>query len=490
MTSASEGTRDKRMAVLAKHSSEGAGKPEPASAGKCGPSDPRHSEGEAGHNARGGGKTREGRVLESASTKLQRITEMAKRDAGFVFTNLMHLVDEPFLWEAHSRVRKDGASGVDGETAESYAEALGQNIRNLHARMKSGRYKAPPVKRGWVPKDGDELRPIGIPAFEDKIVQRAVAMLLGAIYEVDFVDASYGFRPGRSAHDALEALRRKCYETEVETIIDADIKGYFDAIDHNHLMSFLKRRVNDGVLLRFVGKWLKAGVLDGEEWFRPETGSPQGGVISPVLANIYLHSVLDTWYRDEVRPVMAGRSFLIRFADDFVLGFEKASDAERVMKVLPKRFARFGLTIHPEKTRCVRFIPCGGKDGGPGSFDFLGFTHFWGRSRKGNWVIKRRTSKKRASRAMTRIWEWCKEHLHDPLPDQWQALTSKLRGHYQYYGIIGNYKALEVTYEHAMDTWRYWTNRRNSKNLKSALRFKDTILSRHPLPKPRIMKAV
>lgn len=488
MTSESEGMRDSRMAVLAKNSSEC---PQgQASAGKCVPNDPRHSEGEVGHNARSGRKAQEGRVLESVSTKLQRITEMAKRDAGFVFTNLMHQIDEVFLWEAHRLIRKDGASGVDGETAEDYAKDLSGNIRRLHRRMKSGGYKAPPVKRAWVPKDDNELRPIGIPAFEDKIVQKSVAMVLGAIYEVDFLNCSHGFRPERSAHGALSALRQSCFDIDVTMLIDADIQGYFDAIDHEKLIEILSKRVKDGTLLRFIGKWLKAGVMENAQITYMETGTPQGGIISPLLANIYLHEVLDKWFEEEVRPVMYGRCFLIRYADDFVIGFANIQDAKRVMDVLGKRFSKYGLTIHPDKTRCLRFERPRGDDQDRESFDFLGFTHYWGKSRKGNWIIKRRTGKKRQCRAIKRIRQWCKEHMHDPLVDQWKTLVSKLRGHYQYYGIIGNYKQMELYYEKVEHCWRGSLNRRNTMNLRSAQSFRDTILKRYPLPIPRIMKSV
>jgi group II intron reverse transcriptase/maturase len=415
---------------------------------------------------------------------------MARRDAGFVFTNLMHLIDEVFLWEAHRRIRKDGASGVDGETAQSYAEELGANLRKLHRRMKSGRYRAPPVKRGWIPKEDGTHRPIGIPAFEDKIVQKAVSMLLEAIYEEDFEEVSYGFRRGRSAHDALVGLRQSCYDVSVSHVIDADIQGYFDAIDHKQLMQFLKNRINDGTLLRFIGKWLKAGVLAGEQIIHPESGTPQGGIISPILSNLYLHEVLDRWIAEWVKPVMKGKVFLIRYADDFVLGFQREDDASRVMKVLPKRFAKYGLTIHPDKTRCLKFQKPVGRDNEGDSFDFLGFTHYWGKSRRGNWTIKRRTCKGRQRRAMSGIWQWCKEHLHQPVSWQWQTLRSKLRGHYHYYGIIGNYKQLEVYYEHAIGSWRFWLNRRNSKHGRSVARSKATILKAHPLPSPRIMKSV
>jgi len=339
-----------------------------------------------------------------------------------------------FLWEAHRLIRKDGASGVDGETAGDYAKDLSGNIRELYQRMKSGRYKAPPVKRAWIPKDDNELRPIGIPAFEDKIVQKSVAMVLGAIYEVDFLNCSHGFRPERSAHGALSALRQSCFDIDVTMLIDADIQGYFDAIDHEKLIEILSKRVKDGTILRFIGKWLKAGVMENAQITYMETGTPQGGIISPLLANIYLHEVLDEWFEEEVRPVMYGRCFLIRYADDFVIGFANIQDAKRVMDVLGKRFSKYGLTIHPDKTRCLRFDHPRGDDEDRESFDFLGFTHYWGKSRKGNWIIKRRTGKKRQCRAIKRIRQWCKEHMHDPLVDQWKTLVSKLRGHYQYHG--------------------------------------------------------
>ena len=477
------------MAVLAKHSSEG--RPEGGRQARGSEAQAtRGSESEAGHNKRGSGTTREGRVLESVSTKLHRITEQAKRDSGFVFTNLMHLIDEPFLWEAHRLIRKDGASGVDGVTGRGYAEELEGNLRKLHERMRGGGYKAPPVKRSWVPKDGGERRPIGITAFEDKIVQKAVTMILEAIYEVDFHDVSYGFRPRRSAHGALKALRSNCYRVEVTELIDADIQGYFDTIKHEHLREFLQRRINDGALLRFINKWLRAGVMDGERLCYPKEGTPQGAVISPILANIYLHEVLDRWFQEQVKPVMYGNCFLIRYGDDFVLGFERPEDAQRVMKVLAKRFAKYGLGIHPKKTRRICFRPPENRGNGGESFDFLGFTHYWSRSRKGNWVIKRRTSKKRQRRALTRIWRWCRQQMHEPVREQWQRLVSKLRGHYNYYGIIGNYKQLEVYYEKVLEAWRFWLNRRSSKGQRSAERFQSTILRDCPLPSPRIMHQV
>lgn len=476
------------MAVLAERSTDGPDEGPQARGSEVQAT--RDREGEAGHSVRGSGHTWEGRVPESVSTKLHRITEQARRDPGFVFTNLMHLVDEVFLWEAHRQIRKGGATGVDGVTAEEYAKDLAGNLRRLHQTLRSGRYKAPPVKRGWVPKDDGKQRPIGITAFEDKIVQRAGAMILGAIYEVDFSDGSYGFRPGRSAHQALQALRQKCLWLGTVVVIDADIRGYFDTINHRHLREMLRRRINDGALLRLINRWLKAGVMEGERLSHPRDGTPQGGVISPVLANIYLHEVLDRWFQEEVQPRLDGRSFFVRYADDFILGFANDADARRVMAVLPKRFGRFALTVHPDKTRRLRFGPPGnGEDRETGSFDFLGFTHYWGQTRGGGWTIKRRTSRKRLTRSMKRAWQWCRENLHEPIRWQWKTLVGKLRGHYNYYGIRGNYKQMEALYEHACASWRHWLNRRSSKGRRSSAAF-DKLLESWPLPLPRIVHAV
>ena len=292
--------------------------------------------------------------------------------------------------------------GVDGQTAEDYAVDLEGNLQSLLDRAKSGTYKAPPVRRAYIPKAGSpgETRPLGIPTFEDKVLQRAVVMVLEPLYEQDFLDCSYGFRPGRSAHQALDALWHKTMAMGGGWILDVDIRKFFDTIDHGHLRAFLKRRVRDGVLLRLIGKWLNAGVLEDGCITHPETGNPQGGVISPMLSNLFLHYVLDEWFEQEVRPRLKGQSFLIRYADDFVMGFSHEEDARRVLAVLPKRFAKYGLTIHPDKTRLVPFErpdrgpkqPDTNRREPPGTFDLLGFTHFWSRSLRGNWVVKRKTS--------------------------------------------------------------------------------------------------
>jgi group II intron reverse transcriptase/maturase len=341
------------------------------------------------------GKMAETPSLETTLTKQLRIAKLARESPGKALTTLAHHIDINWMKEAYQRTRKDGATGVDGQTAEQYAANLEDNLRSLLDRAKSGTYRAPPVRRVHIPKgSGPETRPIGIPTFEDKVLQRAVAMVLEAIYEQDFLDCSYGFRPRRSAHQALEALRDELMAMGGGWVLEIDIRKFFDTLDHEHLREILRRRVLDGVLLRLIGKWLNAGVLEDGSITYPDLGSPQGGVISPILANIYLHEVLDTWFVREVQPRLSGRAHLVRFADDAVLVFANEQDARKVMDVLPKRFGKYGLTLHPEKTRLVEFRrpklwpPSGGSGSGPGTFDFLGFTHFWCKSRTGKWVVK------------------------------------------------------------------------------------------------------
>jgi group II intron reverse transcriptase/maturase len=423
----------------------------------------------------------------TVSTKLQWIAESAVREPTRVFTTLAHLIDIDVLKEAFHRTRKDGAPGVDGVTAEEYAENLDENLQNLHERLRTGRYKAPPVKRAWLDKDDGGQRPIGMPGFEDKIVQRAVAMILGAVYEQEFETFSHGFREGHSQHQALSELREKCRESGVAWIVDADVAGFFDNLDHNLLLKIIKKRVNDGAILRLIGKWLNAGVMEGTTLIHPETGTPQGGVISPVLSNIFLHHVLDRWYVRDVKPRI-GRSFLIRFADDFLIGCEQEDDARRVMAALPKRFARFKLTIHPTKTALIRFQRPG-KNKESGTFDFLGFTHFWAKTRQGYWVIKRKTAKKRLRRAMKSLWQWCRDHRHENLMEQYKTLCAKLLGHYQYYGIRSNFKMLEVVFEHVENAWRRWLSRRSRESFIPWEVF-ERLRKVFPLPKPRIYHAI
>jgi RNA-directed DNA polymerase len=426
------------------------------------------------------------------STKLQQIAEQAVENPERVFTSLIHQIDVDFLKEAYRRTNKKAAPGLDGKTAKEYAVNLDENLQALHERMRSGQYKAPPVKRVWIDKEDGSKRPIGIPEIEDKIVQRAVAMLLEAVYEQDFHEFSYGFRTGRSPHQALHELREQCLNQNISWIIDADISGFFDNLGHSEMREIIKLRVNDGGIIRTIGKWLNAGVVDGETLSYPEQGSPQGGVVSPILSNIFLHHVLDDWYVKEVKPRLKGCSFLIRFADDFVIGCELEEDARRVMAVLPKRFERFGLTIHPEKTRLVSFgkPPRDQKrDKGKGTFDFLGFTHYWTRSRSGNWVIKRKTARKRLHRALTRAWNWCRQHRHESLKQQYRMLCLKLQGHYQYYGIRGNIRMMKKLYWYVVNAWWYWLSRRSHKGKITWEKF-ELFQRIYPLPPPKITHAI
>jgi RNA-directed DNA polymerase len=313
-------------------------------------------------------------------------------------------------------------------------------------------------------------------------------MILGAVYEQDFESFSHGFREGHSQHQALSELREKCREIGVAWIVDADVAGFFDNLDHSLLLKIIKLRVNDGAIIRLIGKWLNAGVMEGMTLIHPETGTPQGGVISPVLSNIFLHHVLDRWYVRTVRDRLKGRSFLIRYADDFIMGCEQEDDAKRVMAALPKRFSLFKLTIHPTKTKLIRFKrPSSGTESG--TFDFLGFTHFWAKTRQGYWVIKRKTAKKRIRRAMKALWQWCRDHRHENMMEQYKTLCLKLRGHYQYYGIRSNYKMLEVVMEHVDNAWHYWLSRRSNESY-IPWDIWERLRRTFPLPKPRIYHAI
>ena len=429
---------------------------------------------------------------ETVSTKLHQLTEQARRHPERVFTTLHHLIDVEFLQEAFLRLRKDAAAGVDNMTAAEYEEGLVQRLTELHLRVHTNRYRAQPVRRVWIEKEDGKRRPLGIPALEDKILQRAVQMVLQSIYETEFYDHSYGFRPKRSAHQALSQLRQSCFDCEVSSIYDADVSHYFDDIDHQQLNRFLDKKVKDGVIRRLINKWLKSGVLDGDRLYYPPNGSPQGGVISPLLSNVYLHYVLDEWFVHEVVPRLHGRAFIVRFADDFVIGCELASDAERLGVVIPKRFARYGLQIHPEKTRQVPFWRPSKRmthRSGLGTFDFLGFTHYWGRARSGYWVVRRKTASKRLRRSLKALWVWCRNNRHLLVREQHLTLCRKLQGHYGYYGIRSNYKMLEAVYEETLRMWRRWLgsrSRRGYLRIEAFVKF----LERYPLPKPRIVHAV
>jgi RNA-directed DNA polymerase len=432
----------------------------------------------------------------TVSTKLERIAKLAREMPQAALTTLVHHIDIDWLREAYRRTRKNGATGVDRQTAEEYASNLEVNLRSLLERAKSGSYVAPPVRRVHIPKgDGSQTRPIGIPTFEDKVLQWAVAMVLEAIYEQSFLDCSYGFRPGRSAHQALRLVQNQTVKMAGRWVLEVDIRKFFDTLDHRQLRDIVRKRVRDGVLLRLIGKWLNAGVMEDGAIEYPEAGTPQGGVISPLLANIYLHEVLDEWFARQVAPRLVGRAVLVRYADDVVIIFGHEQDARRVADVLPKRLAKYGLTLHPEKTRLVDFRrpdrrALRSPDNGdarsrPGTFDLLGFTHYWAKSRKGYWVVKQKTAADRFRRALKRIADWCRRYRHEPVRDQWIALKRKLLGHFGYFGITGNFRALRTLRHRVIAVWRKWLSRRSQRariSWEEMLR----LLASYPLPQPRI----
>lgn len=440
------------------------------------------------------GKMNETSGSVAISTKLERIANLARNASNMAISTLAHHIDIDWLREAHRLTRKDGATGVDRQTAAEYALNLDENLASLLERAKSGTYRAPPVRRVHIPKGtGKETRPLGIPTFEDKVLQRAVTMILEAVYEQDFRPCSYGFRPRRSARQALDELQNHLWKMSGGWVIKLDIKDCFGTIDHKRLRDVLRQRVLDGVLLRLIGKWLKAGVMEDGMLSYPRRGSPQGGVISPILANIYLHEVLDVWFEETVTPRMSGQARLFRYADDAVLVFTNKRDAERVMAVLSKRFEKYGLTLHPDKTRLIEFVHPDGRKSRvgpnasprPETFDFLGMTHHWRRSHKGRWIVYRKTAKDRLRRALKHLYRWCQKHRHDKVRVQQQALAAKLTGHYAYYGVTGNFRSLKLFYWKVRRIWHKWLCRRSQRgylNWEQMLR----LLEQYPLPEPRI----
>jgi group II intron reverse transcriptase/maturase len=420
------------------------------------------------------------------SPELQKVAERARKEPAGKFHSLAHLIDVPSLKRAYHRLRKDAAVGVDGITKEAYGRELRSRLPDLHARLKSQRWRHQPIRRVNIHKEPGKTRPIGVSTIEDKIVQDAVREVLEAVYEQEFLDCSYGFRPKRNAHDALRALNRVVYRGEVNWILEADIVSFFDSLDRIQLKKMLRQRVADGSLLRLVGKCLHVGVLDGEEYSEPDQGTAQGSVISPLLGNVYLHYVLDLWFEREVKPRLRGKAILVRYADDFVIGFERQDDAERVMAVLPKRMGRYGLTLHADKTRLVPFRrPTGIGGRGPASFDFLGFTLYWRRTRSGGWQMWCKTRRARLRRAMQSVAEYCRRHRHDPVKTQHAALTRRLRGHYNYFGVNGNAPSLQRLVLAAARIWYLWLRRRSQRKRLTWERFK-ALLERLPLPEPRI----
>ena len=424
------------------------------------------------------------------STKRQWIAELAREHPDWVLTTLHHHIDLEWMLEAWRLTRKDGAPGVDGVTAADYEADLEANLLDLLDRIKSGRYVAPPVRRHYIPKADGSKRPLGIPTLEDKVAQRAILMLLEPIYEGDFRSCSYGRRPGRSAHEALQALRGGVMERRLYWVVDIDVSKFYDTIDHGHLRRFLDQRVRDGVVRRMIDKWLKAGVLEDGVLSRAAGGTPQGGVISPLLSNIYLHYVLDEWFETEVRPRVRGQCQLVRYADDAVMAFEDRASGMKVLEVLGKRLDRYGLKLHPTKTRFVDFRPSRPGDEPPdadgATFDFLGFTHVWGKSLKGKRVVRQITAKDRYARALASVTEWCRRNLHHPVHEQHAHLSRMIRGHCAYYGVTGNSKRIGWYCHQLERIWKAWLARRGRHSHMTWPRF-AAMLRQNPLPPPRIV---
>lgn len=425
------------------------------------------------------------------STQLDRIAELARVDKKRRFLSIAHLLTAESLYQAFRSLRKDASAGVDGLTHAEYAADAWANVQRLHDRLRSKRYRAQPLRRVYIPKESGRKRPITIPSLEDKIAQKATVGLLNAIYEQDFLECSYGFRPGRSPHGALDEVGRVICQRSVSYVLEADICGYFDAIVRSQLMECIERRVVDGSILRLIRKWINVGVIDEGRLLTTKTGTGQGQVISPLLANIYLHYVLDKWFEDDIKPRLRGEAYEIRYCDDFIFCFRYQEDAERVLKVLPKRFGKFGLSLHPEKTRLIefgRFAMENARRRGekkPATFDFLGFTHICARSRGGNFTIHVRTMRKRLRRSVAHVSAWCQHHRHDPVEKQCEILNSKLRGHYRYYGRPTNHGSLWRYHRLVRRIWKKWLNRRTRGN---ALNW-DTyvkLLDRYPLLQPYI----
>ncbi len=420
------------------------------------------------------------------STGLLKVMERAKRDPDVRFRSLAHLIDGWALQRAYRGLRKGAAVGVDGIDKERYGEQLANNLGDLHDRLREGRWRHQPIRRVHIPKEKGETRPIGISCVEDKIVQNAIREVLEAVYEPLFHEHSYGFRPKRGAHDAVRSLNRVLYRGEGNWILEADIKSFFDNIVRKALSRMLQNRVADGSLLRLIGKCLHVGILDGYEYSEPGEGTVQGSTLSPLLGNIYLHYVLDEWFEHEVQPRLRGKAQLIRYADDFVIAFERQDDAEQVQGLLGPRFERYGLELHPDKTRLIPFgRPRTPKGKGPRTFDFLGFTFYWGCARSGRRVPKVKTRRARLRRSIQTVTDWCRRYRHLPVKEQHAALTRRVEGHLNYFGVNGNSRSLRQFVRGVERAWHRWLNRRSQRSRLNWERMRN-LLAANPLPKPSI----
>ena len=435
--------------------------------------------------------------------RLDRIREAAERDKNLRFTSLMHHITEDLLRTAYITLNRSAAAGVDDVTWREYGKKLKDHLPALHERVQSGKYRAMPSKRIWIPKPDGRKRPIGIAVLEDKIVQQAVAMVLNQIFEVDFLGFSYGFRPKRNPHNALDAVWVGIEKRKVNWVLDADIKGFFDAISHEWLLKFLEHRIADQRLLRLCRKWLRAGVSEAGQWSKTDVGTPQGAVISPVLANLYLHHVLDLW-ADAWRKTARGDVIIVRYADDFVMGFQYRNEADLFLQQLQERMAKFGLELHQEKTRLIEFGRFAAAnrskrgEGKPETFDFLGFTHICAKTKRGNrFTIRRKTIAKRLRAKVKKMKEGIRLRMHDPIPEQGQWLRAVVLGHLNYYAVPGNKQSTDAFRTAAMREWLHALRRRSQKarslTWKRFQRLVRTWLPtsrvRHPYPTQRLRVA-
>jgi len=425
------------------------------------------------------------------SSALDRVRQVAQKDKEARFTALLHHVTLERLVMAYWDLSPKAAPGVDGVTWESYGQDLVANLRGLHERVQQGRYRASPSRRAYIPKADGRQRPLGITTLEDKIVQRAVAGVLNAVYEADFRGFSYGFRPGRSPHDALDALATGLYRRKVNWVLDADIRDFFGQLDRDWLRKFLRHRIADERVLRLIGKWLAAGVIEDGQWTESDRGSPQGASVSPLLANVYLHYVLDLWADWWRKRHARGDVIIVRWADDFIVGFEYREDAEKFLAGLRERFAKFGLELHPDKTRLIEFgrfaasnRACRGLSK-PETFDFLGFTHICATSKSGRFWVKRITISKRMRAKLKVVKDQLRQRMHQPIPEQGRWLAAVVRGHVAYYGVPGNTKAVAAFRDQVARHWLK-TLRRRSQKTRTDWRRMHRIAARW-LPPARIM---
>ncbi len=418
------------------------------------------------------------------STVELRITERARKHKHEPLTNVSQFIDINMLRNSYRSLNKNSSPGVDGKYWHNYSLESQFRLPDLLTEFKQGNYVAPSIRRVYIPKGETGKRPLGIPTIEDKILQESVRRVLNPIYEEEFKSFSFGFRKSYSAHKAIEYMFKEVSFKGLHYIIDADIKNYFGSIGHAILREFLDKRVVDGVIRKMINKWLKAGILEDKQMSYPQSGTPQGGLVSPLLSNIYLHYVLDAWFEEQIQPLLTGKSSIIRYADDFVLCFANSIDAKRVMEVLPKRFEKFKLELHPDKTKIVNLKSKRGE--GERSFDFLGFTHYLSKSRKGKYVLKRKTSSKKLELSLSKTREWIKTNRHINLNELLAKLNVKLRGHYNYYGITFNSKGINSYFEQVKRILHKWLNRRGGKSVWTWDRFNKLIKEWIPLFKPKL----